>query len=148
MSPTERQANDFIPYPTDRVVGTIAEPRQAREAIEALLRRGVPSTDIDVLYGESGLHRLDPGGAEHGFWARFQRTLIHNLAVNEESRHLKHHVEDLRAGRIVIMVLVSGAHDREAISGMLLDAGATHMGFFGKLHWEGLDDPTGRQDDL
>jgi hypothetical protein len=50
---------------------------------------------------ESGLHRLDPDGAEHGFWARFQRTLINTLAVNEESSHLRHHVEDLGDPRAI-----------------------------------------------
>jgi hypothetical protein len=142
MAPDEHQANDFIPYPMDRVVGTMADTAQARAAIEALLQRGVDPAHIDVLYGESGLHRLDPDGAEHGFWARFQRTLIHTIAVNEESSHLRHHVEDLRSGRILIMVLVSEGHTREDIAETLSANGAAHIGFFGKWAWEALDIPS------
>jgi hypothetical protein len=141
MSPGEHQSNDFIPYPTNRVVGTIADSTQARAAVEALIGRGVDPERIDLLYGETGLHRLDPDGAEHGFWARFQRTLIHTMAVNEESSHLRHHVAELRAGRILIMVLVSGVHTRQGIGETLGAFGAEHIGFFGKWHWEALDTP-------
>ena len=71
MAPGEHQANDFIPYPVNRVVGTIADSTQARATIEALLQRGIDAASIDVLYGDTGLHRLDPDGALHGFWAGF-----------------------------------------------------------------------------
>jgi hypothetical protein len=141
MSPAEHQANDFIPYPIDRVVGTMLDGTRARAAIEALLQRGVDPAHIDVLYGESGLHRLDAEGAEHGFWARFQRTLINTLGVNAESSHLKHHAEDLRAGRIVIMVLVTERHTRQEIRETLSAHGAEHIWFFGKWTMEALDIP-------
>src|SRR4051794_17268048 len=135
--PTEgHKSNDFISYPIDRVVATVVDSTQAREAIEALLQRGVAPEHIDVLYGDSGLHRLDPHGAEHGFWAQFQRTLINTMAVNEESSHLRHHVEDLRAGRIVIMVLVNGIQERVEIGQTLSASGAEHLGFFGRWAWE------------
>jgi len=74
MSREEHQSNDFIPYPVNRVVGTITDSTQARATIEALLQRGVDVASIDVLYGDTGLHPLDPDGAQHGFWAPFQRT--------------------------------------------------------------------------
>ena len=141
MAPGEHQANDFIPYPINRVVGTMLDGRRARAAIEALLQRGVDPAHIDVLYGESGLHRLDPEGAEHGFWARFQRRLINTLAVNEESSHLRQHAEDLRAGRIVIMVLVTEHHTRQEIGETLSAHGADHVGFFGKWTMEALATP-------
>ena len=95
MSREEHQANDFIPYPVNTVVGTIAETTQARATIEALLQRGIDPASIDLLYGDTGLRRLDPDGAEHGFWARFQRTLVNTLAINAESSHLARHLEDL-----------------------------------------------------
>ena len=38
---------------------------------------------------EKDLHRLDPTGAEHGFIARFQRTLIRAAGPAEEFMHLK-----------------------------------------------------------
>lgn len=60
-STTGRQ--DFIPYPTNRVVGTVADARSARAAIDALLQAGFDRQDISILHGEEDLHRLDPTGA-------------------------------------------------------------------------------------
>jgi hypothetical protein len=70
------ERGDFIPYPTDRVVGTIVDAKEAQAAIEGLLSAGFQTADIDILHGEKDLHRLDPTGAEHGFLAQFQRTLF------------------------------------------------------------------------
>src|SRR5574340_1164390 len=77
MGPDNRNRSDaFIPYPTDRIVGTIDDAKDVRAAIEALSQAGFARGDIDVLHGEDALARLDPTGAEHGLMARFQRTLI------------------------------------------------------------------------
>ena len=51
---------NFIPYPTNRVVGTIRDADQARDAIDALLRAGFAREDIDILHNEEDLQRLDP----------------------------------------------------------------------------------------
>ena len=83
----------FIAYPTNRVVGTIVDPKLAQAAIEALLQVGFARQDIDILHGEEDLHRPDPTGAEHRFLAQFQRTLIRTLG--DEHKHLQH----LRRGR-------------------------------------------------
>src|SRR5687768_16177835 len=73
MSINEHQTGDFIPYPTNRVVGTIADTTDARAALASLLNGGFQPSEIDILHGEKDLHRLDPTGAEHGFLAQFQR---------------------------------------------------------------------------
>jgi hypothetical protein len=62
-SKTTEQRN-FIPYPTNRVVGTIVEANNARAATEALLQAGFARDDIDVLHGDDDVHRLDPTGAD------------------------------------------------------------------------------------
>src|SRR5262245_41764233 len=94
----------FIRYPTNRVVGTVGDAAKAGAAIDALLRAGFDRQDIDILHGDEDLHRLDPTGVEHGFLAQFHRTLISTLDT-EEFKQLTHLVEDVRAGRYVIMVL-------------------------------------------
>ena len=131
---------DFVAYPTDRVVGTIADAAKARTAIEELLRAGVDREDIDILHGEDGLHRLDPSGAEHGFLARFQRTLIRLAGPAEESVYLRHHVEDVREGRFVIMVRAEGPERRDLVAGILNDHGAEFVGFYGVFAWTSLSD--------
>src|SRR6476620_9205293 len=120
----QHEAGDFIPYPSERVVGTIADAKSARAAIEALLREGFQPSDIDILRGEEDLHRLDPTGSEHGFLARFQRTVIRALGTAEEFKHLSRHVEDVRAGRFVIMVLAKEREKRHLAADILNSNGA------------------------
>ena len=40
---------DFIPYSTDRVVGTVADALSARAAVDALLQAGFDRAAIDIL---------------------------------------------------------------------------------------------------
>jgi hypothetical protein len=135
MDTKTRHTSDFVSYPTNRVVGTITDAKSARAAIEALIQASVNREDIDVLHGQEDLNRLDPSGAEHGFLAQFQRTLIRLAGPVEESAHLRRHVEDVRAGRFVIMVLAK-ADRRELVAGILNDHGAEFIGFYGRWAWK------------
>ena len=139
MDSRGHERGDFIPYPTHRVVGTIVDPKDAREAIEGLLSAGFQTTDIDILHGEKGLHRLDPTGAEHGFLARFQRTLIRIAGAVEEFKHLSHHIDDVRAGRFVIMVLAKEREKRNVAADILNSHGADFVGFYGRWAWQSLE---------
>jgi hypothetical protein len=138
--------DDFIAYPTNRVVGTIADPKNARAAVEALLQAGFAPQDIDILQGEKDLHRPDPTAAEHRFLAQFQRTLLRTLTeeykhlrLGEEYAHLRHFVDDVRAGRSVIMVLAKKRDKREAAADILGTHGATFIEFYGKWSWQPLE---------
>lgn len=145
MDSSAHEQGDFIPYPTHRVVGTIVDPKNARAAIEGLLSAGFEATDIDVLHGDKGLHRLDPTGAEHGFLAQFQRTLIR--VAGEEFKHLRHHVDDVRAGRFVIMVLSKEREKRDVAADILQSHGAEFVGFYGRWALHSLEpEPRGSAD--
>ena len=74
MANDVRQPDAYIAYPTNRVVGSIVDPKHAQAAIEALLHVGFARPDIDILHGEEDLHRPDRTGAEHSFLAQFQRN--------------------------------------------------------------------------
>ena len=136
---TPSSTGGFIPYPTHRVVGTIADASDARDAIDALMKAGFEPQDIDLLHGEGDLSRLDPTGAEHGFLARLQRTLIRLGAPAEEHRHLSRHVDDVRAGRLVIMVLAKERQKRDVAAEILNAHNAEFVGFYGRWAWESLD---------
>ncbi len=129
--------SDFIRYPTNRVVGTVADGDKAGAVIDALLRAGFNREDIDILHGEEDLHRLDPTGAEHGFLAQFHRTLISTLDL-EEFKHLQHHVEDVRAGRYVIMVLTKRRVLRIIAADILHQHGAEFVAFYGRWAHEDI----------
>jgi uncharacterized protein (TIGR02246 family) len=124
-------------YSTNRVIGTVADDSKARAAIDALLRAGFGREDIDILHDEKDLKRLDPAGTEHGFLAQFQRTLIRALDL-EEFKHLTHHVEDVRAGRYVIMVLMKRRVQRTVAADILHQHGAEFVGFYGRWACEEL----------
>lgn len=130
---------DFISYPLYRVAGTIATPGAARRAIEELIVAGVPLDDIDVLHGEQDIHRLDPTGADHGFLSKFQRTLINTLAPTGEADHLRRHVDDVLAGRVVIMVVAEAPELRTTVAATLKTHGAVDVGFYGRWMWQSLD---------
>jgi hypothetical protein len=138
MDAKTHQESNFISYPTNRVVGTIADAESARLAIEALLQAGVDREDIEILHGEEDLRRLDPNGTSHGFMAQFQRTLIRLAGPVEESAYLRRHVEDVRAGRFVIMVLAKDQDRRDLVAGILNAHGAEFMGFYGTWAWKSM----------
>jgi uncharacterized protein (TIGR02246 family) len=137
MKAESADRRDFIRYPTNRVVGTIADAPKAEAAIDALLRAGFNREDIDILHGEKDVHRLDPTGVDHGFLAQFQRTLIRTFEL-EEFKHLTHHVEDVRAGRYVIMVLAKRRMQRITAADILHQHGAEFVEFYGRWTCEEL----------
>ena len=131
------ERRNFITYPTNRVVGTVGDDVKARAAIDALLRAGFDRGDIDILHDEKDLERLDPTGADHGFFAQFQRTLIRAFDL-EEFKHLTHHVDDVRAGRFVIMVLAKRRAQRIVAADILHRHGAEFVEFYGRWACEEL----------
>lgn len=138
MTEVSSERTDFISYPTNCVVGTVRDADAARTAIDALLQAGFDREDIDILHGEKDTHRLDP--AEHGFLAQFQRTLIRTFEL-DEFEHLMHHLEDVRAGRFVLMVLTKRRGQRNAAADILNRYGAEFVGFYGRWTWQDLSAP-------
>src|SRR3954454_4716251 len=126
---------NFIPYPTNRVVGTIADAGKAKAAIDALLQAGFAPENVDILHGDEDLQRLDPTGADHGFIAHFQRTLIRTFDL-EEFKHLTHYADDVRSGLYVIMVLAKRRAQRIAAADILHEHGAEFVEFYGRWSCE------------
>ena len=128
----------FISYPTNRVVGTVADAEHAEAAVTALVAAGFDRQSVDVLRGDDDLARLDPAGVEHGWLERLQRALIRTGGPVEEYKHLSRHVEDVRAGRVVIMVLAPERERRIVAADILNEHGAEFVGFYGRWAWQGL----------
>jgi uncharacterized protein (TIGR02246 family) len=147
MRAVSADRGDFIPY-TNRVVGTVADAVKAHAAVDALLQAGFGQTDIDVLHGDEDVRRLDSTGLAHGFLAQFRRTVIETFEL-EEFKHLTHHIEDVRAGRYVIMVLTKRRLQRNTAADVLHRFGAEFVGFYGRWAWEDLPPvPHGNPEDV
>jgi predicted SnoaL-like aldol condensation-catalyzing enzyme len=65
--------------------------------------------------------------------------LIRTLAPITEFQHLSRHVEDVRAGRFVIMVLARDRQKRHLAADILNAHGAEFTGFYGRWAWQSLD---------
>lgn len=141
----ETTAGGFIAYPTNRVAGTITDAGEAKRAVEDMVAAGFDREDIDVLHGEEDLRRLDPSGGEHGLFAKLQRSLVRGT-VGLELKHLTHHVEDVKAGRFVVMVLARERGSRDVAAEILHTHGAEFVGFYGRWAYESLplDDRSAR----
>ena len=67
----------------------------------------------------------------------------------DEFKHLTHHVEDVRAGRFVIMVLTKRRVRRIVAADILHQHGAEFVGFYGRWAWEDLPaHPTDSPEDV
>lgn len=137
MNTAAHRDHDFIAYPTNRVAGTITDLAAARRAVDALIAAGFAPDTIDVLHGEQDLHRLDPSGGEHGVFAQLQRALI-RAAAGSEIKRLNYHVEDVRAGKSVIMVLAPEGRSRDLAADILHAHGAEFVGFYGRWAYESM----------
>jgi len=129
MHAVSTEGRGVIPY-TNHVVGTVRDADKAQAAIDALLQAGFRQEDIHILHGEEDLKRFNPD-AQHGFLAQFQRTLIRAFEL-EQFKHLTHHLEDVRAGRFVIMVLAKRRVQRILSADILNRFGAEFVGFHGR----------------
>src|SRR5438045_3021613 len=125
-------SNDRIDlsYPTNRVVGTVGDADKTKAAIDSLRQAGFEQQEIEILHGEEDLQRLD----RTGVLAQFQRSLSRNFDL-EEFKHLTHHLEDVRAGRFVIMVLAKRRDQRIKAADILNRHGAEFVGFYGRWAW-------------
>ena len=120
-------------YPTNRVIGTVGDEKKAKAAIDALLGAGFDRESIDIVHTEEDLKRLDAAG----FLAQFHRTLIRAFD-HEELKHLTHHIEDVRAGRYVIVVQIKKRVQRVVAADILHHYGAEFVGFYGRWACEEL----------
>jgi hypothetical protein len=136
MKSTSNKSSEFISYPTNRVVGTIDDPGTAQTVVEALHEAGFNMNEIDILYGEEGMRRLDPTGEEQGLLARVQRVAFH---WHEEDKYLRQHVEDIKAGHFVIMTLAKEPEKREKVRDILKSHGGRFIKFFGNWAIQSLD---------
>src|SRR5262245_24496346 len=66
--------SDFIPYPTNKVIGIIDDVDDAQAALRDLKAAGFTAKQVQVLTGQEGAHRLDVKGDEHGPLARIVRS--------------------------------------------------------------------------
>jgi hypothetical protein len=133
--PGVEDKSDFIPYPTNRVVGIINDVRDAKAAVRDLQKAGFSETQIRVLTGKEGARRINARGDKHGAWARMLRS-IQKVLGDYEIPHATRHEKEMLAGHFGIGVTASDKDDRKKALKILKSHRGHFINFYGPLTME------------
>ena len=130
--------SDFIFYPTNKVVGIIDDPGDAKAALRDLRAAGFTADELEVLTGEEGAHRIDVTGEEHGPLARFVRS-FQKLLGDYEPAHVRRHEREFLAGHYGIGVTAKDGEAREKARQILKSHNGHFINFYGQWVMEVLE---------
>ena len=118
--------------PRPRVYGVFARTRQIEVLQSALRSMGIPTSEITVLEGESGILALDLSGEQGGAAKRF---LTFTEGVTDERREIGKYIVALREGRQVVMINMPAddTNTKEHLRLAFQQAGASSIYYFGHL---------------
>ena len=132
MKYTDLNENDnFLRYPTNKLVGVVSTPEELQAAILELNKAGFGEDAIDVLCGKQGADRLDVTGEKHGLLARLYRFI-------EQAKNLREYQQDLLSGRFLIAIEAAEEDKRAQALKILQSHGGHRVNFYGKWAVEGL----------
>jgi hypothetical protein len=128
-------SNEFLSYPTNKVVALLDDPDSVRRAIADLVRDGFDEDEIHVLSGSKGAARLDLDGRHHGFRARLYRWVER---LSDTTDWLERHSLHLAGGGFGLTVPADKNRKAQAAD-ILGRHGAHDSAYFGAVSWEVLD---------
>ena len=131
----EHDNSDFIYYPTNKVVGIIDDPNDAKAALLDLKAAGFTADEIEVLTGEEGAHRIDVTGEDHGPLARFVRS-VQKVLGHYEPVHVRRHEQEFLAGHYGIGVTAKKPEAREKVCQILKSHNGHFINFYGEWAME------------
>lgn len=126
---------DFIPYPTNRVVGIIDDLSNAKAAVRDLQKAGFLTTQIRVLTGKEGARRINARGDQHGVLARILRS-TQKVLGDYEIPHATRHEREMLAGHFGIGVTVRDKEDGNKALKILKSHRGHFINFYGLLTME------------
>jgi len=138
QSHAAKQDSDFIPYPTNRVVGIIDDTGEAQAALRDLKAAGFTADHVRVLTGEEGAHRLDVKGDEHGPLAHIVRS-TQTLLGDYEIKDLTRYEQALLAGHFGIGVTARYKEDRDKAQQILKAHHGHFINFYSRWMMEELE---------
>lgn len=135
--PEDRVTTELLVYPTDKVVGIVADRAGLERACAALTAVGVDPERVEALCGPEGSAALDADGDEHGPLATALRVV--QKVLGEETPRLEKLERAVEAGAVVVQVALPHDLDADAadaekhrIGQALTDAGAREVAFYGR----------------
>lgn len=137
-APQPSDNSEFIPYPTNRVVGIIDDEADTQAALRDLKAAGFTDDQIRVLTGGEGAHRINVKGDEHGLLAQIVRS-TQKLLGDYEIKHARRHEQELLAGHFGVGIMAHGPEDRDKARQILKAHKGHFINFYGPLMMENLD---------
>jgi hypothetical protein len=138
-SEKQRQKNsDFIPYPTNRVVGIIDDVGDAQAALRDLKTAGFTAAQVRVLTGKEGAHRIDVKGDKHASLAHIVRS-TQKLLGDEEIQDAARYEQELLAGHFGISVAAHDEEDRNKVRQILKSHHGHFINFYGRWATQNMD---------
>ena len=133
--PEVEDKSDFIPYPTNKVVGIIDDVDNAKAAVRDLRKAGFSATQIRVLTGKEGARRINARGDKHGVLPRMLRS-IQKVLGDYEIPHATRHEREMLAGHFGIGVTARDKDDRKKALQILKSHRGHFINFYGPLTME------------
>ena len=137
MRPGVPSFGNFIPYPTNKVVGIIDDARDAQAALHDLQEAGFTDAQIRVLTGKEDAHRIDAPGDKHGLLALILRS-IQKVFGDYEIPHATRHEEEMLAGHFGIGVTIRHKEEFDKALQILKSHHGHFINFYGPLTMEML----------
>ena len=124
------EKDNFLRYPTNKVVGMFSAPQELHAAILQLNKAGFGEDAIGVLCGEEGADRLDLTGKDHGPVARLYRFA--EKAVDLEYKEFREYWGELQSGHFLIGVKAGDKDKRAQVFQILKSNGGHRINFFSR----------------
>ena len=128
--------DDFLRYPTNKLIGVVATPEELQATITELNKAGFEENEIDVLCGKEGADRLDVSGKYHGLLARLYRYV--GRLGDIESKNLQEYEQELLNGDYVLAIQVPDEDKRMQVLNVIKSHGGHAVTFYGRWTVEGL----------
>lgn len=130
--------SDFLAYPRNKVVGIIDKPRSAQAALHDLRAAGFPASQVTVLSGQKGAHRVDIRGDQHGPLARILRStekILGEYEIADATRYEK----EMLGGHFVIGVTAHHSDERNKVLQILKSHNGHYIKFYSPWTIEELE---------
>jgi len=130
------QDDNWLTYPTNKVIGSVSTTGDLKAAITQLNADGFGQEQVSVLCGSKAASQLDVTGERHGLLGRIYRFVEKFGDMDVEL--LDDYKEELLGGHFLVAVDVENEDQSKHVSDILVSHGGHRVNFFGRWTIENL----------
>jgi hypothetical protein len=123
------ESDDWVRYPTNKVVGSLSNTEDLNAAITDLNASGFGQEEIYVVCGRKAASQMDVTGERHGLLGRFFRAM--EEFADMDLKLLEDYKEELLGGHFLVGVDVDDEDERKRAANILVAHGGHRVNFFG-----------------